>query len=464
MLLSEFRATYPSERSKDSASPAGQVWTAPLAIIIGSYENAEIIDVKISDAVLLRKLNALLNESGALIDSSVSLEAETPDASDKYTEEKYGYLTQYGTQILALFSQTGECSYISRNVENITKQLTSAYLGDKFFSLLQPDYQNKLRDIFRPISASAVGNKEQVLRVKMQHADEKFYWYQLTIHTQEQQYVCMIENINEHIQTQNTLQKARLEAELALRARSAFLANMSHELRTPLNAVIGFSQIMERGVFGAIDNPHYSSYIRHIQESGHDLLAKIEDLLEIANIDAGRVSLDCEEIYMNDLVKHVIKTQTHHASSAKVSLSYVPRGNVLLFVDRLKMQHILGHLVANAIKYNRPGGEVTIEIGRDGKNGIRLSVHDNGVGMPDLKCHDIRESLQQDNCWSAKDNQHIGIGLALTKEFIALHNGSVEISSSAGIGTTISISLPRECIRITPHKTASQIRQLEKAY
>jgi signal transduction histidine kinase len=243
-----------------------------------------------------------------------------------------------------------------------------------------------------------------------------------------------------------------LEAELALRTRSEFLANMSHELRTPLNAVIGFSQMMESGIFGKVENEHHAEYVKNINASGQDLLAKIEDLLEIADIDAGRIAISRSELYINDMVKYVLKMQAHHANMKEVSLSYVPRGNMLLFVDSLKMQHILGHLVANAIKFNKAGGEVTIEVGRAENCGIRISVHDTGAGMSDLKCHDIREALQQDSCWTTKDSHHIGVGLALTKEIIGLHGGAVDIESSAGIGTTISITLPRSCLRVSPSK------------
>jgi PAS domain S-box-containing protein len=436
--------------------------TSNVRQVISLYNELHRLTSTESDAALLEKANTLLDECTYLLkDTPGNTTSAQGSAKDKYAEEKYKYLTEYGTQILALFTPSGNCTYLSRNFERLTGHKIDSGLDSVFFKLIHPDFRERLKNTLNPVGVAAQTAPAQVMRLKMQHGDGKYYWYQFTLHNKPEHYICLIENIHEHMQTQSTLQKARLEAELALRARSEFLANMSHELRTPLNAVIGFSQIMERGVFGKIENPQYSGYIRHIQESGHDLLAKIEDLLEIANIDAGRVSLNCEEIYVNDLINHVINAQLHHAQDAKVSLSYVPRGNPLLFVDRIKIQHILGHLVANAIKYNNAGGEVTIEVGRDGKSGIRLSVHDDGVGINELKCHDIRESLQQENCWTAKNNQHIGIGLALTKEFAALHGGSVEISSSNGIGTTVSITLPRECIRMVASRKDDNIKQLE---
>lgn len=485
MLHSQLQLSRPDKWFEESLPGSDNGDSFPLAIIIGSNETAEIKDIgeviagdddhiislysrqlhiyksSVNDAILIKKLAAILDEyAGSIQSNNGSAVPGSTSSGGHNTEGKYEYFTEYGTQILALFTPSGDCTYLSRNFERLTSQSADMCLGDRFFTMIHSDFREKLRGVLRPIPVGmAADEKAQLIRLKMQHADNKYYWYQFTIYTQHQQYVCLIENIHENIQVQNTLQKARLEAELALRSRSEFLANMSHELRTPLNAVIGFSQIMERGVFGEINNPQYTSYIHHIQESGHDLLAKIEDLLEIANIDAGRISLEREEIYVDDLIGHVIKTQSHHAQTAKISLSYIPRGNILLFIDRLKIQHILGHLVANAIKFNNAGGFVAIKINRAEKNGIRISICDDGVGINDLKCHDIRESLQQDNCWTAKNSHDIGIGLALTKEFIALHGGTVEITSNPGIGTTVAITLPRECIRITPARKTVYMKQ-----
>jgi PAS domain S-box-containing protein len=421
--------------------------------VYAPHEQAAIAD----DNLLAQRLLTLLEECQPLLAPA----AAAPEGKNPCDGEKYEYMVQYGTQVLCLFTPSGGCTYLSCNFEKLTGHSNELQMGEAFFSLIHNDYRARLREVLCAFPSPAASDKAQMLRLKMQHQDGKYYWYQFTIHPEKQEYVCLMENIQENMQTQNILQKAKLEAELALRARSEFLANMNHELRTPLNAVIGFSQIMEKGIFGEISNPHYIEYIQNIQQSGYDLLAKIEDLLEISNIDAGRVALECGEIYIDDLIKQVMQAQSHHAESAKVSLSYIPRGNILLFVDRLKLQHIMGHLINNAIKFNRAGGEVTIEVNRSGTSGVCIAIHDNGTGMNDLKCHDIRESLQQDKCWTAKNSQHIGIGLALAKEFIALHGGTVEITSSAGIGTTVSIILPRECIRLMPERKTKYIRKLE---
>ncbi len=409
-----------------------------------------------ADSCLLEKAAYILDDFFPQI-SDVS--ANLPNNS----QAKYGYLTDYGTQILCIFTPFSGCKYLSPNFEKLTGLSASAQYGDEFFFLLHPDFEGRLRAALMP---EQLAHSPQVLRCKLRHDDEKYYWYQFTIHVENNgslQYVCIIENIHENMQAQNTLHKARLEAELAFRSRSEFLANMSHELRTPLNAVIGFSQIMASGIFGKIENEHYQNYIDLIHDSGQDLLGKIEDLLEIANIDAGRVSLSRSEVFVADLVHDALQTQARIAQAAGVKLKYVPRGNVLLFVDRVKLKHIIGHLLSNAIKFSKSGGEVRVEIARAENNGIQIMVRDNGVGIDEPKCRDIREALQQESCWTAKNSQYIGIGLALTKEFVHLHGGTVEITSSAKQGTAIAIILPRAAIRVAPARKYDSEKTLEIA-
>ncbi len=369
-------------------------------------------------------------------------------------KEKYEYLSEYGTQILAMLSVGNGCTYLSKNFETITGNLPEDCVNLGFYDIMQKDYHERLHEL---LELATHENKAQTLHCKLKHDNGEYQWYSFTIHPAKQKdagsCVCILENIHESVQAQATLQKAKMEAELALSARSEFLNNMSHDLRTPLNAVIGFAQIIETEMFGEV-NSQYLEYAKHIQESGYDLLAKIEDLLEIANIDSGRVRVDKVDVQLNELLKHAIATQAHHAATAEVFIEYAPppSGDIALHVDRTKLQHIMGHLIANALKFSHRGGKVTIEAEVDAEGQFVLRVCDHGIGMSKSKLGDIIEALKESNCWSIGNTGNIGLGLALTREFVALHGGEISLQSATGDGTTVEIRLPESCVRETQRK------------
>jgi len=363
-------------------------------------------------------------------------------------EDKYAYLTEYGTQVLALFNAEGNCTYLSRNFESITGHAKENAAGENFYSLIAPDMRQRLQELVRLQHSN---HSPQVIRAKLSHANQKTQWYMFMLHPKkhagQQEIVCVVENIHENILAQNTLQKARMEAELALRSRSEFLANMSHDLRTPLNAVLGFSQMITGEVIGKIDNPQYMDYARHIQESGYDLLAKIEDLLEIASLDAGHVTLDKSCVKLGEILKQVVDAQAHHTHAKKIKLVCDATNNATeLFVDRVKIQHMLGHLVTNAIKHCKATNQINIRTSSLKDGGFRLRVTDNGGGIDDIRLTQIKHALAQKSCWTSKHSQGIGLGLALTKEFSELHGGQIVIESILGKGTTVDIMLPPDCV------------------
>ncbi|MFO0389059.1 MAG: ATP-binding protein [Alphaproteobacteria bacterium] len=365
-------------------------------------------------------------------------------------KEKYEYLSEYGTQILAMLSAQSGCTYLSKNFEALTGNLPEDCVNQGFYNILQKDYHERLNDLLELVTHE---NKSHTLHCKLKHGNDEFQWYSLTIHPAKQKdagnCVCILENIHESVQAQSTLQKAKMEAELALGARSEFLNNMSHDLRTPLNAVIGFAQIIETQMFGQV-NPQYLEYAKHIQESGYDLLAKVEDLLEVANIDSGRIQLDKSDTNLSELLKHAIASQAHHAANSDIFIEYAPPscGDILLHVDRTKFQHIIGHLLANAIKFSHRGSKVTIEADIDEQNHFILRVCDHGIGINASKLEGIVNALQQSNCWSIGNTGNVGLGLALTREFVALHGGEISIHSEVGDGTTVELRLPEDCLRM----------------
>ncbi len=243
------------------------------------------------DIVATANTNPTRDESASDHDLQTITESEA-DTLDQNSsrhfapEDKYHYLTEYGTQVLCLLTPQGECSYLSPNFGSLTGNIPELCHGQYFMDYVHEDFRERLLAL---LPSSESSRKPQAYRCKLRHGDGSYYWYLFLIHGQRsvdsKEIVCVMENVHDQIQIQNSLQKAKLEAELALRARSEFLANMSHDLRTPLNAVIGFAQMMEAQVLGNLGNPQYLEYARHIRESGHELLARIDTILKHSNLE-----------------------------------------------------------------------------------------------------------------------------------------------------------------------------------
>lgn len=211
--------------------------------------------------------------------------AESEPSVNISPKDKYDYLTEYGTQVLCLLTPDEGCSYLSRNFESITGNPEMSCMGKAFFDMVHEDFRARLQELL----VSQTDKKEPLAyRCKLRHADKKWYWYLFLIHGRHapnsDAVVCVMENVHDNMQIQSNLQKAKLEAELALRAREEFLANMSHDLRTPLNAVIGFAQMMESEVMGKLP-PAYLDYAKHIHESGVELLSKVDAILKNADME-----------------------------------------------------------------------------------------------------------------------------------------------------------------------------------
>lgn len=250
-------------------------------------------------------------------------------------------------------------------------------------------------------------------------------------------------------ETSSNLMAALGAAAQSSQSKSQFLAAMSHELRTPLNAIIGYSELMSLEPYGALGDPRYKEYIGDIHSSGSHLLSLINDVLDLARLDANRVTLDDEHVDVAQMIDEALRGVSPQAAAANLSLEQrLASGLPLVKVDRRRMKQVLLNLLSNAVKFTPAGGRVHVSAAPFGE-GLAIVVRDTGIGM---KPEDIPVALErfgQIDSRLARKYEGTGLGLPLAKQLIELHGGRLHIESEPGIGTTVSVILPAE--RVLQH-------------
>jgi signal transduction histidine kinase len=244
------------------------------------------------------------------------------------------------------------------------------------------------------------------------------------------------------------LERARMQAEEANRAKTEFLANMSHDLRTPLNAILGFSEIMRSEAFGPLGDSRYAEYVEDIHHSGSLLISLINDLLDISKVEAGKYELVEEDIDVAALIQGCFRQLATAASAAGQTLTaeVQPEMPVLRGDQRVLVQ-ILNNLLSNAVKFTPHGGRIAVTARTDPDGRILLSVADNGIGMTEEGLAKALKPFEQAHNARSREHKGTGLGLHLCDNFMRLFGGTLEIESHLGEGTTATIAFPSERAR-----------------
>ncbi len=251
------------------------------------------------------------------------------------------------------------------------------------------------------------------------------------------------QDISELKQTQDDLTAARMTAEEASRTKSDFLATMSHELRTPLNSIIGFSQIMADEIYGDL-NDEQKRYSSHITNSGIHLLGLINNILDISKIEAGKMELNCEHFNLKEIFDDVEALIYPIANKKNITIKIdAPENNVEIYADRTKFKQMMYNLLNNAVKFTPENGSIHISTKND-DGYMLIEVTDTGIGIDEHEQEIIFHPFRQVDSAESRKYQGTGLGLALVKQFIELHNGTIEVESEVEKGSTFKLKVPIE--------------------
>ncbi|MFN7180900.1 ATP-binding protein [Hyphomonas sp.] len=234
----------------------------------------------------------------------------------------------------------------------------------------------------------------------------------------------------------------KAKAERAAFTKSAFLANMSHELRTPLNAIIGFSEIMTNELSGPLGDPSYKEYARDILTSGQHLLDMINDILDMAKIEAGKMTITPQPIDPVDPVDAAVRMIRRKAEEKEIDLVLDSAQNLPdIDADHRAIRQMILNLVSNAIKFTDRGGKITVSVEQRGPE-IYFGVMDTGIGIPPEDLPRLGQPFEQVAKTKDRNTDGTGLGLALTKSFAEMHGGRMTLASVYGEGTTVAFYLP----------------------
>jgi PAS domain S-box-containing protein len=260
-----------------------------------------------------------------------------------------------------------------------------------------------------------------------------------TLAAQREELQALNEQLREHA---NELERARLAADDANRAKSQFLATMSHELRTPLNAIGGYVQLIELGIHGPVTDAQREALDR-ITRSQRLLLRLINDVLNLARIEAGRVEYDVRDTPLAEVVASVVPMVDPQMAIAGLAFLAEVSADLVVCADREKLQQILINLLTNALKFTPAGGSVSLKARRDeGGTRVFVDVSDTGIGIPHDKLGSIFEPFVQVDVGHARRTEGSGLGLAISRDLARGMGGELSAVSDARQGSTFTLALP----------------------
>jgi two-component system, cell cycle sensor histidine kinase PleC len=374
----------------------------------------------------------------------------TAEKERELAQARYSAMAEEASDIIVLH-ENGEIAFASSALERLLKRPPEDMKGGRYLSLVHPDDIEEAKKLIGQPPPGAVWTGTYRIR----HADGHYIWFEVSTRGvydetsgEFHREISVGRDITERKRQELAMRTAQERAEAANRAKSQFLANMSHELRTPLNAIIGFADVMRHHMLGSPNGGRYDEYAHLIHDSAQLLLGHISGILEMANIEGGKLSLTLETFALKPILENSARLQREGATQAGLTISVDCADDLVLMADRRAVEQILLHLLSNAIKFTPRGGHVTLcAEQREGRT--ILSVSDDGLGIPEDVLPRLGRPFEQviADPLIAKPGVGTGLGLALVRSLVERHDGRLRIDSEIGEGTTVFVEFPQEAQR-----------------
>lgn len=318
---------------------------------------------------------------------------------------------------------------IPQETLNSGKQAIDEWLTDQLTK------NSPVQNIHDCLSQSADGDENLTLELKNGNVYELKIQPQLIL-DKHSGFVLNFHDITEHVRYKEALIKEREKADQANRAKTEFLSNMSHELRTPMNAILGFAQVMQ---IDLADDDENKENLDEILKAGQHLLNLINEVLDLAKVESGRIELASDNFIINEMITECVIMVSALADQRNIEITFHPTDDVPVTADRHRLRQAMINLLSNAIKYNRQNGTVDITLTAEADH-VKIQVRDTGIGIKPEHMKDLFEPFKRLDA-EGSDIEGTGIGLTLTRRIIRMMGGALNVKSEVGVGSTFEIIL-----------------------
>ena len=452
----------------DGTQRTGQVslqllnWDGQDAMLAAITDITQRKEVERKIQALNEELEERVEERTLALENELQIRRRAEEMSRQYSERLKNVLDTAADGIITIDTK-GQIETFNKAAERIFGFSRDEIIGQNI-SLLMPDgpakdHDNFIQRFVQTGEQNIIGVGREVIAERKNGDQFPLYLAVSTAEVDGKRFFTgIVRDMTDAKKTENALRIARDQAQNANRAKSEFLSSMSHELRTPLNGILGFAQLLEFNPKIPLSEQQ-TEYVGHILTAGNHLLSLINEVLDLSKIESGNISLSIEainpQVSIDDCVSLVRPMAEKHGITIIDKTKNTEVATIL--ADMGRFRQIMVNLTSNAIKYNKPGGTVTIEAepspNRDSL--YRFSVTDTGYGIPDDKIGDLFEPFNRLGA-EGGEIEGSGIGLTITRMLVELMDGSIGVRSKTDVGTTFWIDLPVATLENTPEAPAEK--------
>ena len=369
------------------------------------------------------------------------------------SNERYRIVADHASDAILITTEDGTIQYANPATEEIFGRPTSEVIGQPLTTLVRMAAQSRDRTTLAKYLRGHTGDRHTHIELVGLHKTGGALHFEGSIAIAAQNglpmCICVLRDVSERRRAERrrkhlyrAAQEAAQEAQRANKAKSEFLAMMSHELRTPLTAIIGYVELLADGVFGPL-TADQATYLARVGANGDRLHTLIDEVLTLSVIEAGKMTYHIADVALKPLIAAVADAVAPSAEQKHLTVALAPYAPLLVArADNGRLRQVLSNVLENAVKFTEPGGRIDVSCDTD-VDAICIRVQDTGCGMLPEQLGSIFEPFVQLDSGFTRVHGGVGLGLAISREFVRGMRGDLDVESTFGIGTVFTIRIPR---------------------